>query len=277
MALNFQAFVDDSLTPGGEFVLGGYVATAETWAEFAKQWEELLPLGTRARNGKYHFKMSEMAQSPERMKRVPSFYGVIEKNVRLAISCRINLTDFARARKRVEEIAIKMDWSINLFRWANPYYFVFRGLVDDFHRERQTLKSVIPLDETVDFIFDNRSEKSFILSAWDEYLARQPEAIKDYYGATPRFEDDQKFLPLQAADFWAWWVRKWYEEDAIALPDKMRNLDFGNWRGKKRFAISAFSYDEDSIVDRFLGLAFENIHNAQKDGEFIFPNLADGS
>lgn len=59
MALSFQAFIDDSTTPGGEFVLAGHIAPAEAWAKFAKEWEELLPFGTLAENGKYHFKMSE--------------------------------------------------------------------------------------------------------------------------------------------------------------------------------------------------------------------------
>jgi hypothetical protein len=82
MALNYQAFIDDSRTkPSGEFVLGGHVAPAEKWVAFSGEWEGLLPLGTRAKNGKFHFKMAEMAKSPERMARVPRFYELIEKYV----------------------------------------------------------------------------------------------------------------------------------------------------------------------------------------------------
>jgi Protein of unknown function (DUF3800) len=122
----------------------------------------------------------------------------------------------------------------------------FRGLVDGFHLERERIQSEIPLNETVDFIFDDQTEKSFIMSAWNEYLAARPDDIRDYYGATPRFENDQKFLPLQAADLWAWWVRRWYEEDAITVPDKMRAFDFGKWRGKRR-PVLAFSYSEERL------------------------------
>jgi hypothetical protein len=60
MALNFQAFIDDSYS-SEDFVIGGYIGTAETWAAFAKDWEVIRPLGTRAKNGRQHFKMSEMA------------------------------------------------------------------------------------------------------------------------------------------------------------------------------------------------------------------------
>ena len=217
MALNFQAFVDDSRSKE-EFVLGGHIATAENWAQFSKEWEELLPIGTRAKNGQFHFKMTEMAGSPERMARVETFYRVIEKYVAMSISCRMNMSDFAQAYERVQSFAMQMRWSIDFAKWQNPYYFLFRGLMDRFHDHREKIEAAIPLDEQVDFIFDDQSEKTFILTAWDEILALRPDRIQKYYGTTPRFENDQKFLPLQAADLWAWWVRDWYEEDLRQCP-----------------------------------------------------------
>jgi hypothetical protein len=97
MVLNFQAFIDDSRTkPSGEFVLGGHIAPAEKWARFSGAWEDLLSLGTRAQNGKYHFKLVKM-NTPERMARVPMFYSVIEEYVTLSVSCRLNTEDFERA------------------------------------------------------------------------------------------------------------------------------------------------------------------------------------
>jgi hypothetical protein len=271
MALNFQAFIDDSVTAGGEFVLAGHIAPAEAWANFAKEWEELLPLGTRAKNGSFHFKMSEMAATPERMARVPAFYALIEKYVTLSVSCRMNLVDFAHARERVETIASRLNITINLSRWNNPYFVVFRILMDGFHARREVVKSSIPLDEQVAFYFDNQGEKSFILAAWDEYIAERDDEIRGYYGTTPRFENDQKFLPLQAADLWAWWVREWYEEDSDPLPDKMKAFDFGKWRGKKRPCV-AFSCEEDHIVDTFQRMTFANVAYAQQDGKFILPD-----
>ena len=52
-----QAFIDDSYKSDGVYVLAGFVATAEAWANFARDWEELLPLGVRDRDGKFHFKL----------------------------------------------------------------------------------------------------------------------------------------------------------------------------------------------------------------------------
>lgn len=31
----------------------------------------------------------------------------------------------------------------------------------------------------------------------------------------PRFEDDSEFIPLQAADFWAWWNSHWLDTGHI--------------------------------------------------------------
>jgi phytoene/squalene synthetase len=89
-------------------------------------------------------------------------------------------------------------------------------LVDEFHLQRQNFRSIDP-DQKVDFIFDNLTDKKPILEAWDEYIGRAQDHVKDRFGATPRFENDQEFLPLQAADLWAWWVREWYEEDASPI------------------------------------------------------------
>ena len=70
-------------------VLGGHIAPAEYWAHFSKEWEQLLPLGTLAKNGKRHFKMSELARSPGGIERTEAFYRIIEKYVFVSISYRI--------------------------------------------------------------------------------------------------------------------------------------------------------------------------------------------
>jgi Protein of unknown function (DUF3800) len=257
MALNFQAFFDESKSDE-EFVLGGYIAPAETWAKFAKDWEVLLPLGTRAKNDQLHFKMSEMVYAGG-MVRVQQFYNVIDKYHELMpISFRMNLKDFERAQERARIIFERLNWTIHLGKWTNPYIFSFRRLLDSFHLDRSLSKfeKQLPLNEKVDFIFDDKSEKSSILSAWDEIVEKAPDEARKYYSATPRFENDQEFLGLQTADLWAWWVRHWYEEDSFDPPDKMKNFDFGTWRGHKR-AFFHFSMQEDDIINVFQTLAAE--------------------
>jgi hypothetical protein len=49
-------------------------------------------------------------------------------------------------------------------------------------------------------------KRKAIISEWTKYIELREEELKPLYGATPRFENDQEFLPLQAADLWAWWI-----------------------------------------------------------------------
>lgn len=123
MALEYQAFMDASArAPDGDFVLGGYIGTAETWAAFSKEWEALLPLGTRAKNGKYHFKMSEMAHRGA-MDRVALFHAVIDKYPLTGVSGRICLADFDRALERANVLFSRLNISNDFQKWTNPYFF----------------------------------------------------------------------------------------------------------------------------------------------------------
>ncbi|WP_072816856.1 DUF3800 domain-containing protein [Bradyrhizobium erythrophlei] len=247
-ARNFLAFIDDSSTPGGESVLAGHIATVEAWEKFKPEWEAMLPFGTLAENGKQHFKMSEMAALPERMERVPWFYRIIEEHVTLSLACRIDLTEYEAALERIRNNAQKLGLQyVNFDRFENPFAYQFRALMDQFHTDRPLLDPELA-DGKVDFYFDNRMEEGFISATWDDYMSSRPDETKNRYGAKPIFGNDQTFLPLQAADLWAWWVREWYEEDASELPTKMENFDFGTWRGKKRPCLT-ISYNEDQIVE----------------------------
>jgi hypothetical protein len=254
MVLNFQGVIEDSWTsesadPEGEFVLAGHIAEPGEWAKLIGEWDRLLPkFGTRAKNGKWHFKMKEMAQFPDRMERVPIFYKLIEDNVITSISCRMNLGDFRRARERLARQTATWGWSVMLRDWDKPHFVTFRGLMDGFHDKREMFADRLPLDRKVDFIFDKEIAEKQVIKIWDEYLEGRPDEVRSYYGERPRFLDDQEFLALQSADLWAWWVRTWYEWDASDFPDKLRDFDFGTWKGKKRTNI-VISLDEDRIFE----------------------------
>jgi hypothetical protein len=256
MALNFQAFMDESES-SEEFVLGGYIATAETWAQFALDWERLLPFGTHAKNANRHFKMSEMAFYGK-MADVQKFYAVIEKYDMIPVSYRMNMYAYRNAQERMKSFAKQMNWTIDWGLWSNTYYFSFRQFLHNFHLQRKLIEDKVPLTEKIDFYFDDRSESAPIMAAWSEIRRKLPEEVGKHFGANPRFEDDQEFLGLQAADLWSWWVRHWFEEDDYEMPDKMRNFDFDGWRGNKRKAIS-FNATERQLFEAFKAMALENL------------------
>ena len=262
MALEFQAFMDESQSKE-EFVLAGYVQTAETWASFARDWEQILPLGTKAKNGRFHFKMSEMSYYGK-MAEVERFSGLIDKYDLIPVSFRMNMQCFRNAQLRVERMAAPIGMTIDWGHWANPYYFSFRYFLDEIHLHKGIFEEDVPLSEKIDFYFDNRTESGPILAAWSEVRERFPEQIERHFGANPRFEDDQDFLGLQAADFWAWWVRNWYEEDDTEVPDKLEVLDFGSWHGKRRYRL-VFSASEGYIFERLRLITVQNFADGNID------------
>ena len=168
--------------------------------------------------------MSEMAGNPERMGRVPLFSEAIDRHIHDFISCRMNLAEFAEAHNRFEIFARVMGWSVDFGKFLNPYNFTFWILLKAFHKDREKFTSHIPIDEKVDFYFDNRSEKKSLLDAWDKFLPKLDHAERARYGATPRFEDDQEFLALQASDFWAWWVRESVQRRCTEMPDRCATM-----------------------------------------------------
>lgn len=242
-----QAFIDDSYDQNGTFVLGGHIASAEAWAALSRNWAELLPYGTLNKYGRHHFKMHEMAENPERMERVQAFFRVIERHVLVSLSCKINLAELVRAKNRIFVPNLRIDWGF----LDNPYMVTFRCLLEMFHKNREKIRKVIPPDENIDFVFDRQSEAGAIHAAWNSYVDNRDEEVRHRFGGMPRFEDDEEFLPLQAADFWSWWVRKWWNE---GKPEKMETCDFGGWREQRKYPRVAISYDEDQLVDTIRSL-----------------------
>jgi len=213
-------------------------------------------------SGTYHFKMTEMAGKPERLERIPAFYRVIENHVLCSISIAYNQKDLERAKRRIFLPNSEIDWGF----LNNSYLFAFRGLMDMFHNKREEIKNFILLEDTVDFIFDKQNnEENQILSMWSEYMSERPGEILKHFGSTPIFMDDKKFLPIQAADLWAWWVRKWTEEGTIE--ENMDNCDFGTWKADRVEHIKIhITFDEEQI----LTASKEILVNTLKPGHIIY-------
>jgi Protein of unknown function (DUF3800) len=255
-----QAFIDDSATTGGVFVLAGHIASAEVWAQFAKEWDHMLPYSTLDKYGKYHFKMSEMTTNPERMSRVEAFYRLIENHDLISISCMVDVRSMKKAIGRIWSLNRRLNWG----PYSDQFVFTFRALIDNVHVYRDN-HPMLP-DGKIDFIFDNQSQKNLILDAWDNFIESRSPDIRSRFGATPRFEDDKEFLPLQAADLWAWWVREWHEDgnplvtrDDGRVGMRLPRLVSSD-RGKRAVIIE---YDEDQIVESLI-----------RQAKYQFPDLA---
>ena len=254
MPLVLQAFIDDSSDPNdGPFVLAGFISTSERWDAFSRDWEKALPKwGRISKNGTYHFKMSEMASFGE-MEKVAGLYRIIEDHVQLAVSCAFIKEDLKLAKARLCIPGRWIDWG-----WIDNYYlFAYRALMDMFHNNRaEYMAAILPLSEKIDFYFDAQSESRTIKNQWTEYLERRPQGTKGLYGKEPIFRHDHELLPLQAADFWAWWVRKWTSEKSWEA--KLADLEFGDWKADPyRVPRAHIVFDEDALAQTLTELIRE--------------------
>ena len=240
-----QAYIDDSRDQGELFVLAGYIASAEQWAEFSKEWEAALPNSTLQKDGTYRFKMSEMAWRG-RTDDIGQFHKIINDHVIMSIAFILDERELNRAVDRVHVDLFEYDLSA----LRQPFEQIFTLLMDQFHKLRIDKPEMVPVDGVIDFYFDETSEKGPILRQWDEFMAHRFPQHRALYGATPRFEKDEDFLPIQAADFHAWWVRRWAKEHG---PDHVKDGDFSyaNRTAKPIYNL-VMHITEDQLVETFI-------------------------
>jgi hypothetical protein len=89
----------------------------------------------------------------------------------------------------------------------NPYFLAWTIIVSMLLGFARTKNLVSPIE----FIFDDQSEKKQIKLAWDEFYRTIPRSMKKHISGAPLFKKDDDLMPLQAADFLAWWKRKEFE------------------------------------------------------------------
>lgn len=65
------------------------------------------------------------------------------------------------------------------------------------------------INEPIDLIFDSQPEHvSEVNSSWQEYYDTAPGHYKSMLARTPIFRDEKEVIPIQAADLFAWYVRR---------------------------------------------------------------------
>jgi Protein of unknown function (DUF3800) len=182
-------------------VIAGYVSTTEKWAQFSDEWQELLDYDSLYYRKIDYFKMAEMTSSGDR-ERCAWFYRVIEKYAMAAVSFTLSTKEL----KHVIETTFPTREEAG--NYANPWYFVAHILMPLFVENIKGMPNLGLPQEPVDFVFDEVVDKKALLSRWDEFKNQFPNQSSMIVG-TPSFPPDDKYLPLQAADLLAWWVRYW--------------------------------------------------------------------
>lgn len=205
-----QAFVDESFGDG-LLVLGGALATAESWSAFSKDWEPLLALAPLGDDMKRNFKLSEMLDAgPARIRDIPVFGNVIDTHVTATLSVELHEADIEKAKSRLELVLGQQPiWGSA----TNPYVVAVTHLVAWCRNNREQIKNSLGTGDPIEFFFDERiAERKILRDAWDKTVETLPPEERSQFGSELRFGDDKKFLGLQAADYLAGWARYWIEK-----------------------------------------------------------------
>ncbi len=228
--LMLQAFVDDSKSEGKPpfFVLGGYIATAEVWAQFSADWQVELD---RPRALKY-FKFNEAFRKrpsgqfwgwdrQASLARAACFRAIIEKHDLQAFHIGVRVDHLEQAFAGLGK------------KWLNPYYLSTSALIPELGRMPALMGQP---GARVDVIFDEQvMEKSTVMRAWEEIRADgsftpdPPDLLTHVLKNPPIWRDDEDVLPLQAADMHATWARIIFEavrdgKPDAPMPGKAKNL-----------------------------------------------------
>jgi hypothetical protein len=202
LLLVMQAYVDDSIEPP-VFVLAGFVARAEQWAELTARWRETRDKPPRLE----YFKMKEAHalqgqfrgwSKADRNTRLAEFVDIIREHVLVAVYSVVHQRDYHNVMKK--RLAAQLD---------NPYWLMYHSIMMTVGRWEEGLG----LHEPVDFIFDEQGRQSEQVESIHSILIEHaPSGIRALFGARPDHRDDKETLPLQSADLLAWHVRRAQEE-----------------------------------------------------------------
>jgi hypothetical protein len=201
-----QAYVDDSgRGQSPVFVLAGFISSPEKWALFSDEWAAVLA----ARPGIDYFKMREAHSfkgqfegwNPgSRDAKISDLSRIIEKYMMAGISLSITIEEYNDIFAPITHKAAR-----------SPYFLAVFNMISMLARYQIDMK----LHEKVDFIFDRQDGQSGpIMDAWEWFKNNATDDTKDQLGSPPDFRDDKNTMPLQAADLYAWWVRRrqWEKE-----------------------------------------------------------------
>jgi hypothetical protein len=231
-----QAFIDDSQADGQVLVLAGYLANFERWENFSIEWQQLLDGPPRWQR----FKMVEVATIPRdtaRWERAAAFYRTVETHAQAFVAVAVELEPLARAAR---------DAGIPPGKLTNAYLFAHRAICEatlQYQRE-------MGINEPVDFIFDKLgANERIIREGWEVFAASRPPELADLVGREPRFETDDEFLPLQAADMLAWHAREHWLKHRSLTSDQL----LLSWRPKNNPQGYRFNLGYPDLLEWFRG------------------------
>jgi hypothetical protein len=207
-----QGYIDDSgaNTTSSVFVLGGFIAPVDNWLAFSTDWKAALDAPPRLE----YFKMKEAARLKDqfhprrgwteelRDQRINTLAAIIQKYAVLRVSVALRHSDFIKHLRSLP--AVNRDLARD-----TPFVTALSLLMTAvaISREQNLLM------EPIDFIFDQQEGiEEELAPFWPGIKRRSEKAdskiVRDCFRHMPLFRDEKDFLPLQAADLYAWQIRR---------------------------------------------------------------------
>ena len=220
-----QCFIDESGYPDKPiFVMAGWLASVDAWADFAVEWQECLDMKPPIKA----FKMSDALSSwgDQTQDRVTRLHRIIDNHAIGGVSIALPIAPYEKYFSSIPD-------------WKNPYLFALFQLIKGYRQHCDK----IGVTRDLKFIFDEQDcAMKPIAEAWDFLKEKGNEYLLDVIGGTPSFEDDKKFLPLQAADLAAGWIRRQLEDQYNGISPLK-----APWSIKDTVPHIAIRYDEDGL------------------------------
>jgi hypothetical protein len=254
--LVLQVCIDDSRTEpdqGPTFLLAGFMTRVRTWERFSDEWRAYCNEKPRVAfvKGKHAFERSGPFKGwtvDQRDRKLLGFASIIEKFKLKGVVCLINHNHFKThpGRIRFGEDA--------LFR--TPEYTAVSAVTC------AVLGSILrsPTEEKVSFVYDERVvTRRELADGYQSICKALPQRAVKLIAHEPQFQNDKEFMPLQAADLFAYYVgRETYERS------RKRQLESAIWtRLSKTVCINASVNEGDleaitrnsvNRVNSFLGM-----------------------
>jgi hypothetical protein len=194
-----DGFVDDSgLGHGKVAVLAGFLSIAERWKKFSDALESLCEREPKTPDFKMHkahgFRAYPWASREQLDKRIEEVGSLIREYAMYRVDVvlqRLAYMDIVKGK-----VPRKID---------SPYFMLFYVVL----LATAEFMDKSGLEGTVDFVFDEQDKIGRLCASFYYDLKRWvPDRIRKRLGGEPTFRHDKDLLPLKAADYLAWHIRR---------------------------------------------------------------------
>lgn len=220
-----QAYVDDTGNSPNEytFMLAGFVAPSEAWAKFCDDWQSLIDRPPGATYLKTTHAYSLRLEFHKRKGWTRKLRDAFMLDAADIIRAHVHESVAVWARRGHFDKHLK-TLALPYARDAadHPYFLCFYHLILSVAALHSLGKP-----QPCDFIFDEQSKLGEnALSWWGmfKHFAERGSTtdFTPFLGSPPTFRDEKKFKPLQAADFYAWHMRRriWQNKAMFMPPPK---------------------------------------------------------